>query len=305
MGFTKFMTETSWMMPITAFYGLLKGLLCVVPCTVGFTLVNIILTLIRSPVNTYRFFKAIWCTKKFALTLRILVSILSVFGLVLVIPIWLIAIFVFSFGYSLFGPIFYTFDSEGDFFISGFSDVFTNSFYHFHKIYWNQWSKEIPDGLKEFETQELKEGEEPYDVPLIWLVIGLGYALIGFIVNATTGLITGLVHTIPALLKVEWRMWKGFFSMRDLCCGFTLFIPCVVASVLLVGLVPLVGLVVVPIVSGIMGGFASAAAYKRGFLAGFQRIANNIYELDHGICEMIYHCDTFLTCFKTGLNLFD
>lgn len=305
MGFSKFMAETKVLMPITALWGFLKGLVCVVPNTVAFTLINIGATIVKIPENGYQLFKAIWWTKKFARTVRILTSILSICGIIVVIPIWLIAIIVFSLGYSLFGPIFYTFVAKSNFFISGFPEVFSNCFYQFHKKYWKFWGKEVAEGLKTFETEDLKEGEEPYDVPLFWLVIGLFYAILGFIVNFVTGFITGFVHTIPALFKIQYKLWKAFWTMGDICCGLTLFIPCLTASILLVGLVPLVGLVVVPIVSGVMGGFASAAAYKRGFLAGFQRIANNIYELDNGICHLIYETDGIMKCFKTGEGLLD
>lgn len=299
MSFSKFMSECRLMWPVTAAYGFLKGLVACIPCTLGFVVGCTGVTLWHAPMSLFRMVKAIVCTKKLGPTIKTLILLLSPLALALGIPLALIGAIFFSFCYSLFWPLIATFAADTNFFVSGLGTVFRNCFWRYASNYWKAMGEDVSGGLREFEDAQLKEGEEPFDVPIWWLLIGGFYAIFGLLVDGLAGLTLGIAHVIQGTFKVLYEILKAYFAMKDLWLQFVLLLPLVVVIVLTIVAAPITAFLVLPLGCGIVGMTAAAAAYKRGFRAGFRRVASVIAEADEFLCKLIYNSGSCLSFLKS------
>jgi hypothetical protein len=296
----KAMVECPCGWPVLAIIGLVKGIISVVPCTVALFLGTVITTLVNIPHNLYNAYSAIIKTPKLATKIKVIVGILLPIALLIAAPLAVVITLLGAVCYSLFGPAVYTF-TEDYIFISGWVHTWSDCFYHVPKKSWEFWWDEAPKGAKEFEDYKLKEDEEPFDVPIWWVFIGLLYALVGGLLDAIGGLILGVVHCIPATVKVLYKVLKYYFeSWKEPCLGvtFTIFVVPVLA-IALVG-TPIVSIIGATVVGAFYGGSSAGAAYKNGYGAGFKRISHAIYSISDFFSKAIYGNDnkSWLGCFK-------
>ena len=296
------MTTCMCCWPITSFYGFLKGLVCVGPCTAGFSVIALVITLISWPVNLWRTYTAILLTRKLGLTIKIVAALLAWIPLLLALPLVIICAIVVGFCYSLFGPMVYTFFVDKSFFVGGIGTTFRNCFFEFPKIMWRAGLTDMPNSIKEFEDYTLKEGEEPFDVPIWWVPVGLFYAFLGMLVNVPAGLLIGVIKCVPGILRAYYKLWCLFCGMKECCLYCLLFLPFVVANALLPVAGVVVALIVMPIVGAFLGLSVVVRAYKKGFRAGFEGVLRGVYDMDSVTNKLVFEADdcSCTPCFKLG-----
>ena len=279
-------------------YGFLKGLLCAIPCTIFFTIACLLMTLVKIPQNVYYSYKALIFTKKLGPHLKVVIALLLWIPFLLVIPVSIICSFFFALAYSLFAPVYYTFLTEKNFWYGGIPEVFTECFYEYPKSFWKYWSDDYYTMTQEYEDAKLAEGEEPFDVPIYWVPIGLFYALAGILVDMPAATIIGAIKWVPGTVRLYYLMWKAYFDTG--CCIMTVLIFFFILANVLLPVVTLCAYFLFILAGAFFGITAVGAAYKRGLKAGFERIAHSIYEMDEFTNKMIFKSDSCLPCMKCG-----
>lgn len=289
--------------------GLIKGAICFVPCTSYFTAVATGMTLVRLPSNIGSAYKAVYNSQLMGPTLKTLVSLLLPVPIVLAVPVAVIGSCLFSGLYSLFIPLFSSIAeglsdgrSHSDREWGSMSYVFSNLFGYYPGQFWHHWTKGYDNLATGFENTKLQPGETPYDVPLMWIPLGLLYALGGFVVDGLASALIGVLKVIPAIIKMVYKLWY-YYTELDLEAGIFLLIPFILAHAVIVVLAAC-GLILLPIAGGIVGMSAAGAAYRRGLWAGVQRIAHTIYDVDEGTNRLIFKTGSWFPCLKMGEPLF-
>ena len=279
-------------------FGVLKGLLCAVLCVPFLTLSCVLMTLAKIPQNLFYAYKALIFTKKLGPHLKTVIALLLWFPFVLILPAVLICSFIFSLGYCLVMGVYMTFMIEKNFWYGGIPEIFTSCFYEYPKSYWTYWGDDYYKMTQEFEDHKLAEGEEPFDVPIYWVPIGLFYALVGVLVDMPAAAIIGGIKWLPGTLKLYRMMWSAYFD-AGLCIMTALVVFFIVANVLL-PVVTLGAYLIFILVGAFFGLTAVGAAYKRGLKAGFERVVHSIYEMDEVTNKAIFKADSCLPCLKCG-----
>lgn len=288
--------------------GLIKGAICFIPCTPYFTAVTTGMTLVRLPENVYRAYKALYNTKLIGPTLKTLVSILLPIPIVLTIPVSVIGSCLFSGLYSLFVPLFGSIaeglsdDHRHNTEWGSMSYVFSNLFSYYPSHFWHHWTKGYDNLATGFENTKLQPGETPYDVPLLWIPLGLLYGLGGFVIDGLASALIGVVKVIPAIIRMVYELWR-LYTELDFEAGVFLLIPFILAHAVAV-ILAVCGLVLLPIAGGIIGMSAAGSAYRRGLWAGVQRIAHTIYDVDEWTNRLIFKTSSWFPCLKMGEDLF-
>ena len=289
--------------------GLVKGAICLVPCTPYFTAVATGMTVLRLPRNIGRAYNALYKTPLIGRTLKTLVALLLPVPIVLSIPVVVVGSCLFSGLYSIFLPLFSSI-------AEGFSDgrhndrlewgsmsyVFSNLLGHYPAQFWHHWTKGYDNLATSFEDTKLQPGETPYDVPLLWIPLGFLYALGGFLIDGVAAGLIGILKVIPAIIKMTYELWR-LYTQLDFEAGIFFLIPFVLAHAVIVVLAAC-GLILLPIVGGVIGMSSAGAAYRRGLWAGIQRISHTIYDIDEGTNRLIFKTGSALSFMKMGEPLF-
>ena len=305
MGREFFLQPWCWLMCCggVPLYGFLKGLICVIFCCPIFTIAATAIVIVLFPLDVIHVYWTIGANNKWGPTVKIVSMILAIIPLLLVIPIALIVALIFSFIYSIGAPVVYTFMEEYNFWYGGIGKVYKNCCYKYIKEVWNLNWKTVLDGLKDFRTYELKEGETVFEIPIYWVVLAPAYALLGIIVSLPVAFVTAFIKYLPVLGRTYYNMWNAYFdNSTNWIVG--LFVFFIAANILL----PLLGLLiaVVFILFGIFLGVTPGyVAYKRGFVAGFKRILNNIYDIDEFTNQYAFKSSSCLPCLNFNESFMD
>lgn len=294
--------------PVYGTIGVIKGVICTVPCTVYSTLATSCISLYRLLPNTYLTYKALWKTEQIGPTLKVVLTIIAPVPIVLTPPIVAIGTCLATALYSLFGPIVSTIadgmgDSRNEQSLCSMSSVFTTCFYDIPKRYAKAMSQGYPELIAAFEDRKLEKGERPYDVPIQWIPVGLFYAVSGGILNGLANLVMSVIKVLPLvkqmygfILEVYWQMP---FEIK-----FWTFLPFIL-SLIATPCIAVAAAIVFPLAGIILGLGAAGAAYNRGFKAGFHRIAHTIYDCDIFSNMIAFKKkSSWVPCLKLGEDLF-
>lgn len=283
--------------------GVLKGLLCAIFCVPFLTVAVVAMTLVKIPQNLFYGYKALIFTKKLGPHLKTVIALLLWFPYILLLPASLICSLVFSLGYCLVIGVYMTFQTEKNFWCGGFKEIFTSCFYEHPKAYWKYWASDYYDMTKEFENHQLKEGEEPFDVPIYWIPIALFYAIIGVAVDLPAAIVIGAIKWLPATFKLYRLTWEAYFQSGVFFMAM-LFVFFVVANVL-IPVVTIAGYLLFILIGAGVGMCAVIAAYKRGLMAGFEHIIRTVYEMDEATNKLIFGSESHscIPCMKCGEDL--
>lgn len=136
--------------PIYGTIGLVKGVLCAVPCTVYTTLATSVISLYRLIPNAILAYKALWKTPLIGPTLKVVLAMVGPVPILLVPPIVAVGTCVGTALYSLFGPVFSTIvdgiaETSGRESICSMASVFDNCFRHVPKEYSKMMSQGYPE----------------------------------------------------------------------------------------------------------------------------------------------------------------
>jgi len=261
---------------LTILIGFIKGIICVIPCTIYFTIVIFFMSLYNTPKNTVL---TIWTTivyKKIGPTFSFIYLIIT-FCINICWPIFgLIGGLLFSFGYSLFGPIYYSIKENSV--CAGFKEVMQNCFYYYLCIYWEYNNIKYPEMLKTKRKYKLGQYDSQIDIPLHWLVLLVLYLVSSFIINIVSAICMMVIKFITTLINEYIAFWKKYFQM-DNCKKIALILFFILGNAILpVGVI--IGCALFLLIAVLMSIFPICDTYDVGYMEGCYRALNNIYELD-------------------------
>lgn len=277
--------------------GLLKGLLICIPCAIAPTVACFVIAIILLPHDIYYTFYTFTITPRLGLTVKFFTLIL------LPIPLLFWPFFVLfgtcigAFGYALGGPVVDTFaEDESNVLTAGVAKTVKNCIIRAPVSFWDFNYNSYFSYLDDY-RRPLHEGEKPFDVPLYWIPFGLLLTLLGELVALPTAIVLGIVKFFPGLCRAYYeviRMWvKASCEIKVLAFPFLLLVlvvlPVAVVAVLLFFFCT----------GAFLGITPPGAAYKRGPLAGFKRIVNNIHTLDRFSNWMVFNeSSSCMPCFN-------
>jgi len=178
--------------------GFIKGLIIVIPVTIlsifGFTGIALILL----PHDIFLTYRALIRTSIIGKNLKVLCVLLLPFALAGWPILVLFSSCCFGFLYSFIGATFKTFDSNYNLFFGGIIETFKDvleiikEFWHFNYHSYFCYLIEI----------EEKEVDEPFDIHVIKIIIGLLLACYGSIVGTIVLTLMYIVKLIPLIIKM-------------------------------------------------------------------------------------------------------
>lgn len=288
-------------------YGVLKGLLCAIFCVPVLVVANTVIAFIFTFPHFYRTYRAVIQTPKLGPNIKTLILLSLWAPLILWIPIVFLCSFVFGIFYPPIWCVMATFDDDENVFLGGVATVFSDCCYNFIKKFATFNNEDYPAYLEDFRTvprrihtQDPERGnvevEEPFDVPLYWIPLGLFISFVGVIVDFPAALAIGVIKFIPAVIKTYYELWRHYCKMDAL--FMALLSAFFVFANLLVVPVLLIGLVLFMIFGILLGAGSTGTGYRHGCKAGFCRIIHNIYEMDNGTNQLIFDAPSCLPCLK-------
>jgi len=263
--------------------GLIKGLIIFIPISiyslVGFTGIAIVLL----PHDIYYTYRALAKTSIIGINLKI-------FGMIL-LPIallgWplLVAFSSCMYGmiYGLFGPMFKTFIKDNHIFFGGILDIFSDTRLFIHE-FWEFNYHSYFTYLLEIEQEEV---DEPFDIYILQIIIGVFLATYGSIVGSIVLSLLWLIKFIPLTYRLYYFLFDFYFDLS-------------LIEIIIYILFFLVALVVIPVigVSSILlcigyalfsGIYCAIEGYKYNTLRGIVCLWSMIYDFDSSTNDFIFN----------------
>jgi len=269
--------------------GFIKGLIIVIPVTIlsifGFTGIALILL----PHDIFLTYRALIRTSIIGKNLKVLCVLLLPFALAGWPILVLFSSCCFGFLYSFIGATFKTFDSNYNLFFGGIIETFKDvleiikEFWHFNYHSYFCYLIEI----------EEKEVEEPFDIHIIKIIIGLLLACYGSIVGIIVFTPMWLIKLIPSITKIYYYYIKFIKNL-------SLFNLIMYSIYLILGfcLIPALGVLTILLYIGyaLFGGIECAIeGYKYNYIRGLFTIWEYIYIIDKETNSFIFNKE--FTCF--------
>jgi len=269
--------------------GFIKGLIIAIPVTIlsifGFTGIALIL-LPHDIVLTYRAFIK---TSIIGINLKILSMLLLPFALAGWPILVLFSSCCFGFSYSFYGATVKTFDSGYDLFFGGINEVFYEvlqyiaSFWHFNSHSYFCYLFEM----------EQKEVDEPFDITIIQIIVGLFLACYGSIVGIIVLTPLWLIKLIPLIIKMYIILIGAFLEL-----SFFEYVMFTIFYIIGFCLIPALGVSSILFCIGyaLFGGIECAIeGYKYNYIRGLFTIWEYIYIIDKETNSFIFNKE--FTCF--------
>ena len=271
--------------------GIIKGIILVGPIFIislfGFTGVAIIL-LPHDIILTYR---AICKTTIIGINIKILCMLLLPIALISWPFIIAFLSSLFGIFYGLFCPIIYTFNEDYDPVLGGFSEIFKSTF-HYIGWFWDFNYRSYFGYLFEMEKRKV---DNPFDITIIQMIIGLILASYGSIVGVIVLSFLWFIKLIPSIIQLYSNVINHYCEMNGL--GQLVFF--VIFLIVLV-LIPFI--VVLSILGYIgfglyRGIYCAIEGYKYNIRRGIISIWNTILEFDLMCNEYLFKSDSYsFTC---------
>ena len=254
--------------------GIIKGAIIVGPITIislfGFTGIAIILL----PHDVYLTYKALLKTSLIGKNLKMMGMLLLPFAL-LGWPILIaFASSIFGILYGLFCPVVRTFDSDYDIIFGGFADVFIDTF-KFIGEFWDFNYVSVFTYLFEIEN---KKSDQPFDISISQMIIGLLLASYGSIVGISILTLMWLIKLIPAIYRMYLELFKAFCKLE----GYQM-IMLSIFFIIAMALIPFIGLLAILyfISQGLFGGiYCAIEGYKYNISHGLKSIWSTISKVN-------------------------
>ncbi len=281
------------------FLGILKGAVCVVPCTIYFTVVIVGMTLALLPCDIYYSYRSFMTTPRLGPNIKIAIAILLPVPIVLWPAVAAIGALVFSLLFSLFYPVDVTFDENKPLCYGGIPEVFNGIFNEFPKVFWTTNLNNYFNFLEDYRIRPLADNEHPFDIPMYWIPLGIILAAMGIAVVVPAAALIVVIKYIPAVCWLYIHMYDAYCKANEFVWQVVLFLPFIAANALIPFVVLLMGAIFI-LVSIFMGATAATTAYQKGLEAGMRRTISNIYDLDEWTNQQIFKCPSCLQCFDLG-----
>lgn len=191
--------------------GFIKGLICVIPCTVFYTCAVTGIYVGFIPMNIFYTVWSIFSVEGFGITFKFVAAVFMI-GIICLFPvIAAIVAFFISFGTSLFGPISYTFDDNYGILFGGIGEIFKKCFC--------DWVKDAIDidlvnyldyCSEQRKDPPLPDDEVPVDIPLLQIAIIL---IKGSIFSTICALYVSFACFITSLIHMPFDLYYNCWTI--------------------------------------------------------------------------------------------
>ena len=196
---------------------------------------------------------------------------------------------LFGIFFGLFAPVYYTFDDRYNIIYGGFVETFKencNIIKEFWKFNYNSYF----DYLKDIEKREC---DDPFDINIIQIFIGIILAGYGSIVGVIVFTIMWIIKLFPSIYRMYYEMFKWYCDLKC----YEIFMYLIFFTIALC-LVPVVGVLAILayIGFGFYGGIKCAIeGYKYNIGRGIISIMSVIHQGDAISNALIFHIEK--SCF--------
>ena len=192
------------------FISLAKGLLCVIPFALFFTLAVAATSLFWLPHDVIHSYNTALHVAHVGPNLRVLTLALLPVPLLVWPPLVTLCTLILTIVTGIFMPAAFTFDDSSDLFLGGVTESFQIGWEYLQR-FWEFNSTAVFGMLKDLRERPLAEGEEPFDVSLGQLATALIVAAGGLLVVGVLGGVVVTIYALPCTLKCYRHLWR-FYS---------------------------------------------------------------------------------------------
>ena len=270
--------------------GIIKGTIIVAPIFIisllGFTGVAIILL----PHDIFLTYKAICKTSIIGINLKILCLLLLPIALISWPILVALASTFYGILYGLFGPTFYTFDSDYNLLYGGMGKIFEDTckfigdFWDFnYNTYFNYLS-------------QTRKVDNPFDINIIQIIIGLILAGYGSVVGTIVSSLLWFIKLFPSIYRLYAFLFERYCDLGGL--EMLMFSILFLIAFFLIPAAGVLALLAY-IGYGFYGGINCAIeGYKHNIGRGIISIWNTIYDIDTLSNSLIFEreCSCFPNC---------
>jgi hypothetical protein len=184
---------------------------------------------------------------------------------------------IWAIGVGVFLPTIRTFDGDYNLWYGGIVDVLVSSA-NYVKKFWNFNSHSYFDYLDQWRSAELKDGEKPFDISVLQILIGVVIGTIGSIVDGIGISIISLAKLLPLIFRGYYEIWKAYTKLGIMwICMFSVIIIVVNIAWPICALL----ICVVCCICGFFVGLECAwVAYKEGIATAFVKMWIWIVDFD-------------------------
>ena len=190
--------------------GLIKGVIVVGPILIisflGITGCAIVLL----PHDIFLTYKALIKTSLIGINLKILGMLLLPIALVSWPILVAFGSILFGIFFGLFAPVFFTFDDSYNIIYGGFYETFKEDC-HIIKEFWNFNYNSYFNYLRDIESREC---DDPFDINIIQIFIGIILAGYGSIVGAIVFTLMWIVKLFPSIYRMYYEMFKMYCKLE-------------------------------------------------------------------------------------------
>ncbi|MDR3430303.1 MAG: hypothetical protein P4L95_00095 [Rouxiella aceris] len=283
-------------MPI---YGLIKGALCLFPCTLFLTICVATVSVVLLPVTAFWTYRAVITTAQWGPNIKVIACILLPVFLVLWPCLATLLAALFSLLYCLAVPVKSTFDESENFCYGGIAEVYHAVMCQYPRLFVECLWVRYYEFTEEFRHSR---GREVFDVPFYWIFLCPLLSAAGACIALPAACVMTVIKIIPALARAYYFLWCRYCEL-----GQGMMIMFVLLFALANALVPfLVALAAAAFVvfSAGLGATATCAAYNGGAEAGFRRMVTNVYDLDEFSNAVAFQCHSCLPWANFGESAF-
>lgn len=261
--------------------------ICTIIIVPSCTLISIIL-LPHDIIYTYY---TVLATKKYGPNLKIL-GVLLIWAPLIAWPIMvLIASTFFGIGLGVYWAFSATFDTEYNILWGGIWSGWSNAaecVIEFWKFNYNSYFSYLAD-IRE----PLSDGQVPFDIRIIDIIIGLFICLIGIIIDFPVMTILSVIYLVPCIFKGYYFWFKTFWKtlQSDGCIWIFACFPFVIVSFVLVPVAVVLICLGVCVWGIFCGPRAAVEAYNNGPPAAFKKMFFWIKEINKKYMEALCEWD--------------
>ena len=265
--------------------GIIKGIIIVGPIFIislfGFTGAAIILL----PHDIFLTYKALCKTSVIGINLKIM----AMFLLPIALFSWPIIV---AFGGSLFGiiyglfcPTVRTFNSDYNLIYGGIVDVFKDTFHYIGKF----WDFNYDSYFTYLSDIEKRKVDNPFDISIIQLIIGLILAGYGSLVGVIVCSLFWIIKLIPCIYRLYYHLFEYYCELKGLDkLLYSLLFLIAIALTPAIGVLTILGYIGYGLYGGI---YCAIDGYKHNIGRGIISIWISLRKCDYQTNKWIFNCE--------------
>jgi hypothetical protein len=262
--------------------GLIKGAIVVGPIVILSFICITGSAIILLPHDIFLTYRALFKTSLIGINIKIMGMLLLPIALISWPILVIFGSILFGIIFGLFYPVMITFEEDSNIIYGGFIETFKEA-WEIIKGFWDFNYHSYFSYLRDIETRKC---DEPFDINVIQIIVGLILASYGSIVGVIIFIIMWIIKLFPSIYRMYYEMFKYYCDLKC----YEIFMYLIFFTIGL-SLVPVVGVlsILVYIGFGLYGGILCAIeGYKYNIGRGIISIWNTIREGDKMSNDLIF-----------------